>query len=116
MPVCGPGTIVDVEYLVVFIVREQLDVLATVVDQAFQIAKPPAVGMPAREKVITANLPGELLGERRRFGFQKFHFELCDFVQSNMDNRSAAMFRDKCLAVEEHPLQHRVRENHSFGK
>ena len=55
MPVCGPGSIVDVENGVVALMGEQPDVFAIVVDLVGQHVEVVALGMPAGEKVVVTD-------------------------------------------------------------
>lgn len=125
MPVCGPGTIVDVENRIVFIVREQLDMVATIGRQSAQVIQVATVAMSASEEIPVPNAINvtpaarvpvdKVFGRVDGFRFQELHHKLRNFVQRDIDNRIVSEHRRKPLAVEKNPLQYGVGKNNIFG-
>ncbi len=70
--------------------------------------------MPASDEVLTTDSPGFALGELDRVGFEKKRLQIGNGVHCHVDIHIVARLRDKCLAVEKHPLQNRVGKDNVF--
>ena len=113
MPDPGPGTMVDVEKMVVIAMRKHHDVLAAVVGVARPIGDI-TVGVPTREKILSTNLLMQRFGEVHVDRFLQQHYESRDLVLGAVYNRIVTPLRREPAAIEKHAPQHRIRENH-FG-